>query len=65
MAKHTEQGNGITLVDKSNRYNLTIMNTMFTPKTEEKEKVATWTSGGWRNTQTTGLHNNKRKIKLG
>jgi len=46
MAKRTEQGNGIKLVDKCNKYNLTIMNTMCKPKKAEKEKLATWTRGG-------------------
>ena len=44
-AKNTEQGNGIKLVDKCNKCNLTIMNTMFTPKKGEKGKLVTCTSG--------------------
>ena len=60
IAAKTEQGNGIKVVEKCNKYNLAITNTMFTPK-KGKSEPRDMEQRRRRNTNTTRLHNNKRR----
>ena len=64
MAKRTEKGNGIKLVDMCNRYNKSIMNTMSTPK-KEKGEISSMDKWGWRDTGADRLYNDKCKTKTG
>ena len=59
MAKKTEKGNGIKLVEKCNKYDLTIMKTMFTPKKAEIRNLETRSSPDGGNKKTTRLYNDK------